>query len=890
METVQRTSSSGRRPAGRLRDYGLALVVVAAAGAMALAAAELLHTSATFFPFQLAIAIAAVTGGFAPGVLATIVATLLVGVVFREPFGLPSVATQPDQVSLALFVVEGVAISGLGQLVRNGRAVVEESAREHLTLLAAERAARGMAEHAIARAEGLAATAAALGRALGTDEVADIAAGEGLARLGAGRGVVGLLEPDGRTIRTVSALGFSTDIVRAWPTFDIDDAVPMAEAMRRGEPLILRDAEEIRQRYPSVAATTVDGGPAVVVPLMYEDRAIGGMYFRYVSPTSIAESDRSYLTALGRLCASAVERARLGSSLGDRLRGQEAVARLGQLALLHAELGPLFAAAATELADVLDADITAIMEHVPDRHALRIIAGTGWRVGVVGQTLISDRDHSQAGFALVSDGPVVSRDYADEDRFQPSAVLHEHGARSGATTPILGPNGPWGVIGVHSRRAGHFEADQIALLDTFANVLGSAVSRHATEVALRDRDQRLELALAASRTGFWEWNVRTGRVLWSDENCRIHGLQLGTELEDLEGYLSLVHPEDRAWVRERLEAASQTGRYEARNRIVRPNGVVRWTQSTAKVFFDAGHRAVRMIGVGRDVTEEVELEAERARIAESERRASELGQAFIGVVSHELRTPITSIFAGSKLLHRMGNSPNPNRAELTADIEAESERLYRLTEDLLVLTRVERDNLEIDLEPVALSRVLDRVLASEQERWPLTSIELVVQPGMPIALGDLTYIEQLVRNLVGNAAKYAPEGGKVQVTAMATQGTAGAASEVEIRILDRGPGLADTDADHLFELFYRSPLTAKKAPGAGIGLFVCDHLARAMGGRLWAANREDGGSEFGFSLRAYPVEDAGVTLAPSGARQLDGRAPALAGAAAIREASDSIGA
>ena len=475
-----------------------------------------------------------------------------------------------------------------------------------------------------------------------------------------------------------------------------------------------------------------------------------------------------------------------------------------------------------------------------------------------------------------------------KDRFQPSAVLHEHGARSGATTPILGPNGPWGVIGVHSRRAGHFEPDQIALLDTFANVLGSAVSRHTTEVALRDRDQRLELALAASRTGFWEWNVRTGRVLWSDENCRIHGLPLGTELENLDAYLSLVHPEDREWVRERIASASQTGSYEARNRIVRPNGTVRWTQSTARVFFDAGHRAVRMIGVGRDVTEEVELEAERARIAESERRASELGQAFIGVVSHELRTPITSIFAGSKLLRRMGDAPNPNRAELTADIEAESERLYRLTEDLLVLTRVERGNLEIDLEPVALPHVLERVIASEQERWPLTTIELVVQPGMPIALGDLTYIEQLVRNLVGNAAKYAPEGGTVQVAATATQPAADAEAVVEVRVLDRGPGLAEADADHLFELFYRSPLTAKKKPGAGIGLFVCDHLARAMGGRLWAANCEDGGSEFGFSLRAYPVEDAGVTLAPSGTRQLDGRAPALAGAASSREASDSI--
>jgi two-component system sensor histidine kinase KdpD len=170
---------------------------------------------------------------------------------------------------------------------------------------------------------------------------------------------------------------------------------------------------------------------------------------------------------------------------------------------------------------------------------------------------------------------------------------------------------------------------------------------------------------------------------------------------------------------------------------------------------------------------------------------------------------------------------------------------------------VERGTLEIGLEPVALPRVLERVTANEQERWPLTNIDLTVEPGMPIALGDNTYIEQLVRNLVGNAAKYAPQGGTIQVVASACEPAADGSQELEVRVLDRGPGLPEGELDKLFELFYRSPLTEKKAPGAGIGLFVCNHLARAMGGRLWAANREDGGAEFGFSLRTYSTDGTG---------------------------------
>ena len=592
-------------------------------------------------------------------------------------------------------------------------------------------------------------------------------------------------------------------------------------------------------------------------PLVADERVFGVLTLATVGDREFKASDGAFGEELGRRVGTVLANLRLNSRLASRLHGQEAVARLGQLAVVLHELDPLFEAAARELADVMDGDITAIMQHDPSRGALRIVAGSGWRDGVVGRAVIPDNAGSHSGFALVSDGPIVSMDYSKEDRFRASPIVLEHGARSGVTTPILGPDGPWGVLGVHSRTPGRFDSDQIALLDTFANVLGSAISRRSVEMAVRDRDDRLELALAASNTGFWEWNVQTGRVHWSDEICRLHGRPLGTELESLDAYLDLVHEDDRERVREQIQHAVETGSYDTRFRITLPSGAIRWTHGTAKVFFDRQHKAVRMIGVARDVTDEVEAQLAEERMVETERRQGELNQAFIGVVSHELRTPITSIYAGSKLLRRMAPTDFEKRADLTADIEAEAERLYRLTEDLLVLTRVERGTLDIGLEPVAMPRVLERVIASEQERWPLTTIELLVQPGIPIALGDNTYIEQLIRNLVGNAAKYAPQGGTVQVVVTATQAGAAGTEEIEVRVLDRGPGLAEEDADHLFELFYRSPLTAKKAPGAGIGLFVCNHLAEAMGGRLWARNREDGGgAEFGFSLRPYVAEEA----------------------------------
>ena len=114
---------------------------------------------------------------------------------------------------------------------------------------------------------------------------------------------------------------------------------------------------------------------------------------------------------------------------------------------------------------------------------------------------------------------------------------------------------------------------------------------------------------------------------------------------------------------------------------------------------------------------------------------------------------------------------------------------------------------------------------------------------------DPTYVEQVMRNLLSNAAKYSGPGSTVRAAASA------AGSEVIVRIADDGPGFPLDEEDRLFELFFRSAGTARAAAGAGIGLFVCARLIRAMGGRIWAANRPEGGAEFGFALRVMDEGD-----------------------------------
>jgi PAS domain S-box-containing protein len=231
------------------------------------------------------------------------------------------------------------------------------------------------------------------------------------------------------------------------------------------------------------------------------------------------------------------------------------------------------------------------------------------------------------------------------------------------------------------------------------------------------------------------------------------------------------------------------------------------------------------------------------------RHAKVLRETFIGMLSHELRTPITTVYGGAKILARRSDTFKPDVRSIVADIEAESERLYRLVEDLVVLTKSEASTLETGREPVLLQRTLPRLVAAEARRWPTLTFDVDCTPDMPPVVAEQTYVEQVVRNLLTNAAKYGGAQGRIELVARHIDG------EVIVRVLDRGPGFPESDAGRLFDIYYRSPQVARRAAGAGIGLFVSKALMDAMSGRIWARERDGGGAEFGFALPVLLEED-----------------------------------
>ena len=231
------------------------------------------------------------------------------------------------------------------------------------------------------------------------------------------------------------------------------------------------------------------------------------------------------------------------------------------------------------------------------------------------------------------------------------------------------------------------------------------------------------------------------------------------------------------------------------------------------------------------------------------RHAKILRETFIGMLSHELRTPITTVYGGAKILTRHTDAFAPDVRSIVDDIEAEAERLYRLVEDLVVLTKSEASTLDTGREPVLMQRILPGLVDAEARRWPALDFDVRCSVGMPPVMAEQTYIEQIVRNLLTNAAKYGGAEGRIEVIGEEV------GDEVVVRVLDRGRGFPEDDASRLFDIYYRSPQVTRRAAGSGIGLFVSKALVDAMNGRIWAAEREGGGAEFGFALRAV-VEPA----------------------------------
>lgn len=427
-------------------------------------------------------------------------------------------------------------------------------------------------------------------------------------------------------------------------------------------------------------------------------------------------------------------------------------------------------------------------------------------------------------------------DTLKDQNFPRQAAASAVGLRHGFAFPVLSRGTVVAVVDLYAAEVREVDAEQAEVLEAVGYQLGSFIERTESRRAVAQSEARKTAILHAAVDGIVLADA-DGRIV--DFNPAAEVL-FGRSRDEVIGrtIAEVLVPDDLRGQHEAgLARYLATGEGRILGRRVRT-----W----------AAHVDGSRIPVELTVTElrvdDRPMFTAFIRDVSRERQAETARDRFLEILSHELRTPVTSIYGGAKVAARP-TIGREQQIELLTDIASEADHLYRLVEDLMVLARAERGAGAISLEPVSLDRVVERVLTSLGTRWP--GVEFRVRPsagGLPVQ-ADSTYLEQLLRNILQNAAKYGGAGGVVEVEIDH--------GEIEsiVRVLDRGPGVNEAEVRRLFEIDYRSPLTEGLAQGSGIGLFVARWLVEGMGGRIWATPREGGGSEFGFALPTVTERD-----------------------------------
>jgi PAS domain S-box-containing protein len=387
------------------------------------------------------------------------------------------------------------------------------------------------------------------------------------------------------------------------------------------------------------------------------------------------------------------------------------------------------------------------------------------------------------------------------------------------------------------------------------------------EAALKDSEERLRLANQATGLGLFDRDLVNNTLGWSERCKAIFGLPSDVQIT-FDGFLERLHPEDRPRVQEVIDRALDPaigGLFDVEYRCVWDDGTVHWVSVKGRALFaehDGSRRAVRIVGTVQDITARKDAEAQLNEAKDAAEEASRAKDRFLAVLSHELRTPLSPVVTQVALLE-MTPGLSPEMRESLAMIRRNIELETRLIDDLLDLSRAISGKLRLDRQPTHLNdlvlHVLNIVGGEVHEKELNVESRLSANPDMVDA--DPARLQQVIWNLVKNAAKFTPRGGRIRVTTAAT-----GEGQVEVAVQDTGKGISPEALPFIFNAFEQgAPVVTQQFGGLGLGLSIAKAIVDRHGGRIQAASEGPGlGSRFTVTLPLLPSrqDDRGNADAP----------------------------
>jgi len=653
-------------------------------------------------------------------------------------------------------------------------------------------------------------------------------------------------------------------------SFAIEDRALNHELYHSKKPIIVPDVEQ-EPRW--VEADDAEHTRCWLgVPLVLRDQVIGVMNLDQRQPDFYTAEHAAIASAFAAHAAIAIENARLYEEERERLVEMER--RNRELAALHAVAAAVSSSLNIEVVlrkaleqaletTEMEAGAVYFLEESGTKLDLSVEYNLPEKVAIEGEQFELDR--SLSGWVAQTGEPIAVQNMltpADDLPIHEATRLAaiEAGYQSLVVVPLRAQGRIVGTFFGISRQSGQFSPQDLKLLSAIGDEMGVAVENARLHRALQEYAAGLEARVEARTVEVSRERERLLAVLESAGD--------GIVITNADGVIEYANP---AW--ERLTGYDITQAIQQETRILddeafpdlspkgtnglaavysatqpqrmwrkeligkRPDGTTYAVDLTVTPVFDDATELANLVVIYRDVTQYKELDRIKSE--------------FLSTASHELRSPLTSILGFSELLLGRADLSKEEQARFLKYVHDHASQLKQLVDDLLDISRIEAGvGLTTRSESLDLYPLFEKEIQVWQETHPNHRYDLRVNGGRsagpasnwPQVHADPDHMVQVIRNLLSNATKYSPGGGKITVGATPVGGY------LEVTIADNGIGMSNDELPHLFEKFWRADASSTAIEGTGLGLVIVKHMVEQEGGHIWVESTQGKGTVVHFTL------------------------------------------
>jgi K+-sensing histidine kinase KdpD len=441
------------------------------------------------------------------------------------------------------------------------------------------------------------------------------------------------------------------------------------------------------------------------------------------------------------------------------------------------------------------------------------------------------RNEGLAGRVIETMEPVIVNDYQSWN--QRSNALKRLPIGAAVCVPMIRGGELIGVLGVHEAggTGRKFTEADARLLSLFADNAAGAVHNARLLDALQNSEERFRIAAQCASDIVYDWDLTADHVDYFGAMFERSRAQNDMLAQTRQEYWSLIHPDDRARIEQALKDHFETGKpFSEEYRIGDGKGSYVNVADRSTAIKNQKGVPIRLIGAVSDITER--------------KQAEQMKSDFVSFVTHQLRTPLSGVKWMLELATDSMDNPEDLRSFIQ-DARTSTNRLIRLVNDLLDISRLERGKLQLTFRNLDLAEVTKDIvgeispLVVEKEQ----SIRIEAAADALQVYGDAQLLRQAILNLISNAVKYTPSGGEIRIQ-MSREGDRALWS-----VKDNGIGIPRSDMGKLFEKFYRgSNVQAVETEGTGLGLYLVRLIVERFGGKIWCESVEGAGSKFLMTL------------------------------------------